>query len=64
MLKSTYKKFKEKYEHDKETGLLFISYFNFTGEWDKDKKKYIKMLKKEGDLIRGAISRGIKELFE
>ncbi|MBV6478705.1 MAG: hypothetical protein HGGPFJEG_01462 [Ignavibacteria bacterium] len=63
MLKSTYKKFKEKYEHDKETGLLFISYFNFIGEWDKDKKKYIKMLKIEGDLMRGTISRATKERF-
>lgn len=51
MLKSTYLKFKEKYENEASSGLLFLSYNNFTGDWESDKRKYIKMINKERKLF-------------
>lgn len=47
MLKTTYTKFKKKYLKEVSSGLIFISYNNFTGDWEKDKRKYIRMINKE-----------------
>lgn len=51
MTKATYTNFKNKYERDKISGLLFVSYKNFSGDWDKDKRKYIRMNIKEAKLF-------------
>lgn len=51
MLKSTYLKFKEKYEKEASSGLLFISYNNFTGDWEKDKRTFIRMINKNRKLF-------------
>lgn len=47
----TYQQFRFKYNKEKATGLLDISYNKFTGNWDSDKRKYIKMIKKESMLF-------------
>lgn len=51
MTKSVYIKFRDKYEQEKSLGLLFVSYHNFTGDWNKDKRKFIRMRIKEAKLF-------------
>jgi len=56
MTPTTYRKLKQKYDKELSSGLLFVYYQQFTGDWNADKRKWVKLQRKINHEKVGRIS--------